>query len=97
MTPSPVAEEVHYPDGRVSLASDDEIADSASLGLRWANLPALLRADRLRLVRHPDLDRRGGLLHADRRDRRKRLDRRDPAFGGYPSMTTAGWWGSRRP
>jgi len=39
MTTSPVAEEVHYPDGRVSLASDDEIGDSGYANGDLAPLP----------------------------------------------------------
>ena len=57
----------------------------ASFGLRGANLPAMLRA----LVACAWFGIQtwiGGeaVLHAARRDRRARLDRRDPEFGGYP-------------
>src|SRR6266496_1405278 len=44
MTTSPVAEEVHYPDGRVSLASDDEIGDSGYANGDLAPLPMLLNS-----------------------------------------------------
>ena len=50
----------------------------ASFGVRGANVPALMRAlRRLRLVRHPDLDRRRSDLHPDRRDRSATLEHAD--------------------